>query len=356
MRPWLAALQQADAAEARGDAAGALRVITARFAGPDGAPFWRPERVRRLRQLTRFGPLLPRWATSRWIQAQALTWLDASSKRRAHRALETAVATRGGPGTLRGVDEADATCRVMDRDWVYRQVYLYELGGLAHFVARVAGPDLLAGADRIQGWTRAPLGGLRLLSEGERTIVWERLDGGEPVETANLGAALLLTPGECVLGRLVPTDDGPLFETAPLRVPETVAAGVAEDPASWLDALGHACRAPDALPGALTVVGEAALLTDVPQPVWDAWSLPGEPAALVRSVLAGALTDGEVAGTLPWLSAAFLEPGTVEELTRSCRQEEAAGVRCLAGRLAGPAGEVARLVAEALEGTGKDVA
>src|SRR4029079_9573102 len=101
-------------------------------------------RMRRLAELVMLRPILPGWATSRWLLAQAAQHLDSTGRGR--RALEVAIQARGGPENLRGRDEMDARTKVMDHDWVFRQVHLYELGGLDHFVRRVASPDLLVGA------------------------------------------------------------------------------------------------------------------------------------------------------------------------------------------------------------------
>lgn len=61
----LGILRAVDEAEARGDAHGALDLVLRDRRVRDDEGFWRPEKVRRLLQLTALGPLLPRWATSR---------------------------------------------------------------------------------------------------------------------------------------------------------------------------------------------------------------------------------------------------------------------------------------------------
>ena len=50
----------------------------------------------------------------------------------------------------------------MDRDWIFRQVALYDLGALDHFLHHQATPDLVAGADSIHEWLRTPMGGFQL--------------------------------------------------------------------------------------------------------------------------------------------------------------------------------------------------
>ncbi|MBB6627158.1 hypothetical protein H5V45_07470 [Nocardioides sp. KIGAM211] len=271
----MAAVVAADEAEARGDALGALRIIDelARQL-PASAAFWRPWRVRRLLQLTTLGPVLPRWVTSRWILAQALQHLSptgsAAARSRHRRALDLAIALRGGPGTLPGVDEADRMARVMDHDWVYRQLFLYELGGLAAFLRSGASADLVAGADQIQAWAAAPMGGYRLLETSTFGDLWIDLGDREVRVTPNIGSSSLVVPGECVVGRLVPTYGGTMFEAAPLFVPDDVARAVAADPAGWYDALravpdgtdSPTCRPAGDLQG---------LVSDVPSAVLGAW-------------------------------------------------------------------------------------
>jgi hypothetical protein len=290
----LALLQAADDAERRGDAMEALATMAAH---PDGLAFWRPWRVRALGQIAMFGPLLPRWATSRWILAQALQHLGLPggvANRRVHRALEQAIELRGGRDRLPGRDPLDAVCKVMDHDWVFRQLHLYELGGLRYFLDRVAAPDLVSGADRIRDWATTPMGGFRLLERAAGTIAWQDLALGEPVSTANIGTATLVVPGDCVIGRMVPIEAGAMFESAPLIVPEDVAFRVARDMASWIDAL-RSIPGGTASPGILRAGDTSGLLSDVPTPVW-----------LLALSEAGGLTDVAAAPTPDQLAKATL--------------------------------------------------
>ena len=185
--------------------------------GPDGKPFWRPWRVRYLTQLAYLGPLLPRWATSRWVLAQALQALQEGSRDRTRRALEIAIKVRGGEGELPGMDAMDAKCKVMDHDWVYRQVFLYELGGLDDFLRRRASADLVAGADRIREWARAPMGAYRLLDRRADVTTWEDIATGAEIRLANIGSGALVVPEERVIGRLVPIEGGSMFEACDRR-------------------------------------------------------------------------------------------------------------------------------------------
>jgi hypothetical protein len=361
----IALLQAADEAERRGDAVQALATMASH---PEADGFWRPWRVRLLCQIAMFGPLLPRWATSRWICAQALQHLGQPGgppTHRAQRALEQAVELRGGRDRLPGKDPIDAACRVMDHDWVFRQVHLYELGGLRYFLDRAASPDLVAGADRIRDWAKSSLGGYRLLAQDAATVTWLDLAGREPVLTANIGSAAMVLPGECVIGRMVPIEAGVMFESAPLLVPEDVAAQVALHPSCWLDALRATpggTTSPD-----ITPVGDSAgLLSDVPVPVWfsavrvaggltDVASAPTpEQLAKASLTLAHAAvgrswrTEGDEVDTWPCLAAALLTQPIAEALVETVVAADRDVLLRLGELLAEPAASWCRKLADGL--------
>lgn len=237
MRPWLDTMLAVDAAESAGDAAEAMRLIMTRQLDPEGRHFWRSCRIDRLCQVVMLGPDLPAWAISRWLVAQAHDHLGRPGNRRARRAGEIAVAARGGLAGLSGRREQDARSRIVDHDWVYRQAYTYELGGLSRFVRSYAAPALVARADHIHDWARAPMCGLRLVERGAGTTAWDRVDTGERLELPNIGSGALVAVGEWVIGRLVPVEDGVMFEGAPLVVPRPVAEQVATDPDCWIEAI-----------------------------------------------------------------------------------------------------------------------
>lgn len=263
----LPVLQAVDAAELRGDAGAAVQVIASHPYGSDGKLFWRPERMRRLSQLVGLEGLLPRWATSRWILAQAAQHLHQPNRQRLGRAMPVAVrAQPPGPAPASDRERQERQVRIMDGDWVFRQVFLYEMGGLAHFIQDVAPADLLAGADRIEEWARAPIGAFRFLADAAGMLLWQRLDTGETLETIDIGSATLLVPGDCALGRLVPIEEGAMFESAPLRVPEPAAVRVAEDPSRWVEAVRAGARQRDADGNPACYAGghDFGLLTDVP--------------------------------------------------------------------------------------------
>jgi hypothetical protein len=359
----LALLRAADDAERRGDAMQALATMAAH---PEGFAFWRPWRVRALGQIAMFGPLLPRWATSRWILAQALQHLGPpgdAANRRVHLALEQAIELRGGRDRLPGRDPLDALCKVMDRDWVFRQLHLYDLGGLRYFLDRVAAPDLVSGADGIRDWATSPMGGFRLLEREAGTVAWQDLALGEPVPTANIGTATLVVPGDCVIGRMVTIEAGAMFESAPLIVPEDVALRVARDPASWIDAL-RAIPGGTASPGVHRAGDTSGLLSDVPTPVWllalseagGLTDLASDPTpddlaeatlTLARAVLGGSwrVEDDEIE---PWscLAAALVSPALAEAMAGTVAPADREVLARLGELLAEPAASWCRELAE----------
>ena len=362
-------MQESDAAEARGDAATALDLIAAHPDGLDGKCFWRPERIRRLVQLVALGPILPGWATSRWILAQALQCLDEPTRGRALKAMEVAIHTRGGVGELQGTDEFDGRVQVIDHDWVFRQVFLYELGGLDHFLRRVATPDLLVGADRIEDWARTPMGAYRFCGESPRVLTWEDLGAGRTVETLNIGSATLLEPGDCAIGRAVPIEEGTMFETVPLQVPASAADRVVADPAAWLDAVAGACRERDEdddQPACRPGGHDFALLTDVPlvirlllqrivadrgrvtRSMRDADRLPHEAASFIRAAVRGELDHEEGVSPWPSVAAALLEPRVSDFVLDGLATPDLPAVARLADNLAGPAADVCRWIARDL--------
>lgn len=170
---------------------------------------------------------------------------------------------RGSLDGLSTHDELDARCKLMDRDWVYRQLFLYELGGLSTFVRRVATPDLLAGADHIRDWVKTPMTALQLVERAPGTVTWEYVETGELLELPNIGSAAMVVPGEYVLGRLVPIEAGVMLESAPLVVPQRTARRVADDPGSWTEAV--AAARDDVETGGF----EHGLASDVRQMVWQ---------------------------------------------------------------------------------------
>lgn len=354
----------ADGAEARGDAAAALEAISRQPLDERGELFWRPWRIARLEQLLVLEPFLPRWVVSRWILEQALQASDPTPSRSRRIALDLAIELRGGLAALPGVDGVDAVSRVTENDWVYRQLHLYDRGGLAVFLRRGAAADLVAGADRVQEWASAPMRALRLVGREPAVLHWTDLATGAPLDVPNLGAAALVLPAETVIGRVVPTEDGPMFEGTPLRVPPDVAAAVAADPGDWLGALresGSGARELDT-----AIMRGNHLLTDVPETVWqfatlewagrlDASALTSDllaesGAELVRAALRGEF-DGYVDDAdldlWPCVAAVLCDPPMIQRVADRVRPEDVPGLLALADRLFGPAAAICRELAAA---------
>lgn len=347
MRPWLHCIAAVDDAERRGDAEEALRIIEGRLLGPDGQAFWRPARISRLSQVVLLGTALPGWAVSRWIVGQAHDSLGPPGDPFRRRCLELAIDVRGGTDGLSewGVD--DAQCKVFDHDWVYRQLYLYELGGLARFVRSRASPELLARADHLDGWVRAPITALRLVARAPGRVSWLRLDTGERHDLANLGSAAVVAVGDHVIGRLVPIESGTMFEGAPLVVPQVAAERVAADPSSWIEAV-RASRAEIQTGGF-----DNGLAHDVRDLVWQRMLRdPAEPDLDEEQIgahlagrtltLASDLLDGQHAvepdDVDPWacLRAALLSLSVVVRLAEVADPEDAELFDRLADLLAPP--------------------
>ena len=363
--PWLDICFRADDAEARGDASRALELLARRMNGPDGELYWRPWRIRRLMQMAVLGPVLPPWATSRWILDQAMQSMLVEGRRRHELSLRRALEARGVElADLPGRDVIDARCRVMDRDWVYRQSFLYELGGLRAFLDGAAAADLVAGADRIRDWVAAPMAGVRLVSSSPSTVCWERLDAGIRVETANIGSAALIAPGECAIGRLVPAGDQVMFESQPLYVPESVAVAVAHEPANWLGPLTEGF-AEHGEPEINLRHHEFGLLHDVPPPVWRAVvahggglfareDAGGDEVDFLPLTMSCArrLLDGidpptpDQVDAWPCLAAALLEPTILRDLVDRGTDEDRCCLDELSEILGEPAASLCRHLAE----------
>lgn len=316
------------------------------------------------------------WA--RWVISQAAQATPGDP----NRALHVAIETRGGRSTLWGVDDVDAQAKVMDHDWVYRQLVLHEYGGLAAFLDTRAGKNLIERAPGIERWVAAPMGGFELLLEGADRILWFDLGARKVVETINIGAAAMLADGECVIGRMVECDGVSLFESAPLCVPHAVAKRVSGEPGAWVAVVAEACH--DATGQILAQLvarfHDFDLLCDLPTRVRRQLVQPPDgdlsadqvgtggngqeyDAALVLAALAGEIDvegegDGDctcdgcqdVARPLASLvAAAVLEPGTADALLPLLVPSDGRELKQLAHVLAAPADEVCRRWASRLD-------
>lgn len=345
-----------DAAERRGDARGALNLIEQRLYGPDGKFFWRAERILRLSQLATFGPCLPRWATSRWLLEQAVQQLPPTGSPAIERAFRIVADIRGGLENVQRPSGEDPRIKVMEGDWVFRQCVLYELGALASYLRR-ASPDLVAGADQIQSWARAPMGGFRYVARTPAVTTWEDLASGDRVDTPNIGSAAMLVAGEHVIGRMVPIEGGRMFETLPLEVPESVARVVAGAPADWIHVLREARERGEELDTGTFSFG---FLTDVPLEI-TALTLYGDFESLdryderadrfldaVRRAFREEPTDDpEVVDVWACIAAELLSWNVFVTLTKRLRSDQADLYARLGLILAEPAARFSRDLADA---------
>lgn len=348
----LEVMQAVDEAETRGDAAGALAIVERHLTGSDGRFFWNPHRVARLAQVVQLGGLLPKWATSRWILEQSLIQFDPAFRGARQEAMRIALELRGGPGE---------PTKVMDHDWVHRQLLIYEYGGLQRFLSAWATPDLVAGADRIDEWVTAPIQALRLEDREPALLTWTDLTTGEELATPNLGAAVLEEPGDFTLARVVPTEGGPMFDGVPLGVAEETADRVAADPGAWLDALRTVAGTEDYCPD---LVHGNFLVTDVPSNIsllalrdFLPSRLPRVPdgaivAEAAISLARHAATGGGQSGPLdlwPCVAAELLAPDVLPDLTYRLGPADQPWLEVLGDVLSEPAGAVCQALTADLE-------
>lgn len=354
-------MQAVDEAEARGDAAGALDIVETYPTGSDGRFFWNPHRVARLAQVEQLGPLLPRWAMSRWILEQSLIQFDPALRGARQEAMRIAIELRGGPDELLGVDAVDVQTKVMDHDWVHRQLLVYEYGGLARFLHAWATPDLVAGADRIEEWVTAPIRALRLESREPALLTWTELATDEELATPNLGAAVLEQPGDFALARVVPTECGPMFDGVPLGVAEETADQVAADPDAWLDALrsvaGTEDYFPDLVHGNFLVtdvpsnISQLALYDFLPSPIppgLDGTGIADAVVSLARHTATGG-GDSEPLDLWPCVAAELLAPDVMSHLPHRLGAADHGWLEVLGGTLPDPAGRACRALMESVE-------
>lgn len=353
--PYVEQMLMVDEAERRGDARGAIDLIEQKLYGPDGKLFWRAERITRLSQLSTFGPWLPRWATSRWLLEQAVQGLALTRSSAIGQAFRTVADIRSGLENVPRPSGEDPRMKVMDHDWVFRQCVLYEFGALASYLRR-APADLVAGADQIQAWAHAPMGGFRYLARTPAVTAWADLASGKRIEIPNIGSAATLIEGEHAIGRMVPVEGGRMFETMPLGVPEAVARAVAGAPADWIQVLREARERGEELETGGFRFG---FLTDV-RPEISALTLYGDFESLdryderadrffdaVRRAFRDQPTDDpEVIDVWACIAAELLNWNLFVALTRSVRPDQADLYARLGRILAEPAARFCRDLAD----------
>ena len=225
------------------------------------------------------------------------------------------------------------------------------------FVRRIAGSALLARADQVEAWSQATMGGFEFVHATTSSLSWLDLSKGEELSTPNIGSAVLLLPGDRVIGRLVPTDGGRMFDGRPLGVPPSVAKEVADEPDRWSELL-RAAR-PGAGPGLeRDPRPRESLVTDVLPSVWPlvvpTSNLPLEAAARVVLDSVEAVLNCPV-GPAPgcpdlWacVGAALLEPSVWTVLPAVVEPRDRDALRRLGQALAEPAATICRQAVEQL--------
>jgi len=264
---WASVRACADA-ELRADASGALEHYE-RVPMFDGSLHHK-----RLQTLSDLGPAAPAWLWSRWmtIQARRPVWSGCGDgpDPALDLTLDRVYPYGVDPSRMDDFAPEAFAMTIHERDWVHRQLTVYELGGLDEVVRR--GSDrLLSGADQPDSWARAPMRGLRLESGGGEHARLVDLATRDVVEVLDLGIKESY-PGEHVIGRLVPTTTAPgvMFEWMPLSVDETTAGMVAEQPGKWLDTLAERARS-RALPVMFSYLDDDTSMTaDLPVRCWMA--------------------------------------------------------------------------------------
>jgi hypothetical protein len=209
-------------AEARGDAATAAGLLAE--AGVDD-----PVRIDDLATMARHGDAAPSWLVARWLTRQALEWLRLRGDERYERARYLSLqGTYWSRADLAVADLPPAYVRLLDSDWVTREIALYGYRALDDFLDGVADPALVERAGEVRSWTRIPLRAYRLgLTEEDWLVVTDLTTSGEH-DVLDLGAGAVYPPGAYVLGRLVPIGaDDLLFESLPLLLDERTAVDIA---------------------------------------------------------------------------------------------------------------------------------
>lgn len=288
-----AALVAVADAEARGDIeeAAALASSVLLLAGSLHAD--------RLRQLAWLGDEAPGWMWSRWmtLQVRRPVWSDAPERSLGTpefgRTIEVAYPDGVPVDRMNGWPPEIFVPTMFERDWVLRQLTVYDSGALADFVAHRAGERLLRRADAPAEWAVAPMGGYRLDARWNGTLRVMDLATGERHDVLDLGAAYGQPLGQHVLGRLVPTSTGPgtMFEWRPLPVDVRTAQRVADAPDAWTDVVGEHARE-GLLPDMFSLMDDdTEFLADLPLHTWLAGVDSADIEGLPQS------EDGEIAWT-----------------------------------------------------------
>lgn len=265
------AVREGADAELRGDAATALRLHRS-------VPMFRQStHGDHLQLLAELGADAPGWLVNRWltVQARRRMWTggDENGTNRVLQLVVPLLYPDGIPIERIGCAYAEQVVPyIYERDWVARQVDVYDLGGLRRVVERYASPELLDRADRLDGWLVAPMRAFRV----ERVATTTRdaatvvdLSTSEAVDVLDRGLGVELTVGQHVLGRVVPTtaEPGAVFEWRPLAVDAETARAVAANPRHWLPTLARLVRSGHLEPG-FSHQSETSLTAELPRRSW----------------------------------------------------------------------------------------
>ena len=290
------AVEEAAAAELRGDWATALerhRSVPMFAESPHGAM---------LQVLADLGDDAPRWLVNRFLTMMAHRLETYGQPRRSSRVLQHVVPRlypHGIPFEAMGCDHVEQVLpQIHGRDWVVRQVDVFDLGGLTELIGSGTAYGASLRGVYVMDWATAPMGGYRIVdADGEVMTVADALTG-ETIELRDLGLTAHHPVGTHVLGRVVPTeDDGPewLFDWQPLPVDARIAREVARRPEQWLDVIA-ARTASRALPAGFSHVAASSLSADLPRHSWTSLlghplgeELPRPPSTMVAEALNRAL-------------------------------------------------------------------
>lgn len=256
--------------------------------------------------LAGLGEDAPQWLVTRFLTVLAHRLEMHGQPRRSGRVLQQVVPKiypHGIPFDAIGCPYAEQVpSTIFARDWVVRQVDVYDLGGLSDLVSTAGSRGAVGMGSYVADWSVAAMGGYRIEgADGEVMSVADALTG-EEVELLDLGFTAHHEIGTHVLGRIVPTrpasGSGPglLFDWQPLPVDQRIAREVAGRPERWLDVIA-ARAATGALPAAFAHLPEASMSSDLPQHAWASllghpigMDLPRPPSTMIAEALKVALT------------------------------------------------------------------
>lgn len=218
---------------------------------------------------------------------------------------------------MHGLSQPVFLSSLYERDWVLRQLILYEDAGLRNLVRSRASRSLLARADDPEGWADARMGGYRFESDRGGLVQVADLATGEVIDLLDLGVAFQHWPGEHLLGRVVRTSTPPgrMFEWRPLPVDGGTAARVASDPERWTEIVAERARSEELACGFSLLDDDTDMLTDLPANPWQAL-LDREQIDKLPTIDGLIAYDDVALAVLERLLRAFGATGTVPAVAR----------------------------------------